>query len=68
MLADTVGVAIVAAGAPEIAAGAVVVVGAAVIGGIVAVGVGAVVQTIVDHRKAIYHDARDEVRDIESVF
>lgn len=68
VLAETVGAAIVVAGAPEIVAGAVVVVGAVVIGGIVAAGVGSAVQTIVDHRNTIYHDAEDDLQDIESAF
>jgi hypothetical protein len=56
-LAATAGVALVTAGAPV----ALVAVGVVVVGA----GVGAAVQTIVDHRHAIIHEADSAVHDVE---
>ena len=63
-VAAGIGVSLIAAGAPM----ALVVVGGAVAVGVVAAGVGATVQTVVDHRHAIIHAADSAVHDVEHLF
>jgi hypothetical protein len=47
---------------------AIVVIGGVAIGAAVAAGVGAAVQTIVDHRQGIIHAADGAVHDVEHLF